>query len=855
MSYNLNINIAIVGCISSGKSTLLNSIFIEHYSNMRIKRDTMVPQVYKETNDQTLYKNVDDILKENSLVNKKYQVESDDEFKKEDCKEVIHYISKNKNFINMPENINIHYYDIPGLNDCSTKDIYYEWFDENFYIFDIIIFIVDINSAMNTSDEKDILNKVKANILDIKEKQNRDVKLVVLVNKCDDLSFSNRQKKKFTNFKCNGGYFALSDDELDEMYKQILTVFDTSLKDTGIDYHIMPISAIDIFVYRHLQTKPDKELDEKLLNKFGENEFGKRKWKKMDLKEKKKMIYDHFKDEDNYIDVLKNTGFNNMINTIENILNSDNQYDIFRKKIQNRLSKLVIPLPIPLPKDDDNDDYIIIDINSLIEKYNKLHLEITEINYIYKKESYTSSSSSSSPSNKKESNLYELFIISIVENITKFINNYIKLENNTPEDIKHLEYYKNILKKFYINDTIVNYKISINDSYLQAFRGKTETVHASPMFECGGCGATTTNREVDGEMLVVHILVNHTCPDCADGIELCSDCSVCAKCNPSIPTKVAFGKTTKNIKYVVDIALEHLTNLQNEYYISKMDCYEEAYTDFPNNLTDNYLEKLNENGYDEFDELIDNVFKLCLGQKDYNCDFNKIYFEYAEENRFIKFCEYVVDKHKYPLVKLLKHLEYWLLNRYIINRQVGHNHTDNKYNTMYPYLLNYKLNIGECKYSDIFYKKLFIMNTNAMYLDIEIADLDLIENEDMILQVFNYYRKQNMLLKYVVTEEEEAVAVAVVKEEDVVLVKKEEAVAVVVVKEEDMMLVKEEVPCRAADQANFWDTAKGVWDEKSIREELAHYARVDAVVVAAAREMDAVVAAVAVVEEDFGDDY
>jgi GTPase Era involved in 16S rRNA processing len=49
----MNINIAIVGCISCGKSTLLNSIFIEQYSHMRIKRDTMVPQVYIESDDRS----------------------------------------------------------------------------------------------------------------------------------------------------------------------------------------------------------------------------------------------------------------------------------------------------------------------------------------------------------------------------------------------------------------------------------------------------------------------------------------------------------------------------------------------------------------------------------------------------------------------------------------------------------------------------------------------------------------------------------------------------------------------------------------------------------------------------------
>ena len=40
------INIGIIGCVSSGKSTTLNSFFCDTYSDMNIKRTTMTPQVY-----------------------------------------------------------------------------------------------------------------------------------------------------------------------------------------------------------------------------------------------------------------------------------------------------------------------------------------------------------------------------------------------------------------------------------------------------------------------------------------------------------------------------------------------------------------------------------------------------------------------------------------------------------------------------------------------------------------------------------------------------------------------------------------------------------------------------------------
>ena len=43
------INVAIIGSISVGKSTLLNTIFTETYSDCKYKRTTMTPQIYYES--------------------------------------------------------------------------------------------------------------------------------------------------------------------------------------------------------------------------------------------------------------------------------------------------------------------------------------------------------------------------------------------------------------------------------------------------------------------------------------------------------------------------------------------------------------------------------------------------------------------------------------------------------------------------------------------------------------------------------------------------------------------------------------------------------------------------------------
>ena len=51
MSHRNEINIAIIGTVSAGKSTLMNTLFTNQYSDMKIKRTTMQPQVYYEVND------------------------------------------------------------------------------------------------------------------------------------------------------------------------------------------------------------------------------------------------------------------------------------------------------------------------------------------------------------------------------------------------------------------------------------------------------------------------------------------------------------------------------------------------------------------------------------------------------------------------------------------------------------------------------------------------------------------------------------------------------------------------------------------------------------------------------------
>ena len=208
------INFGIIGCVSSGKSTLLNSLFCDTYSDMKIKRTTMIPQVYQC--DPKIDKNksyAKEIRKQNEEINKKIieQTENKKALIIEDCYEKVYKVSPIEQFITLPSNINVAIFDIPGLNDSQTKDTYFAYLNQNFYKFDYILFVIDIQSALNTSDEMSILQLIKKNITNIKDKYNKDIKLLIVCNKCDNMDWNKTTKQ-----------LVMDEPELEEMYEQIV---------------------------------------------------------------------------------------------------------------------------------------------------------------------------------------------------------------------------------------------------------------------------------------------------------------------------------------------------------------------------------------------------------------------------------------------------------------------------------------------------------------------------------------------------------------------------------------------------------------------------------------------------------
>jgi predicted GTPase len=355
------INIAIVGPVSAGKSTLMNTLFTNQYSDMKIKRTTMTPQVYLETNDLpenmiTLSNEIKESNREiNQLLIKKS--ENNETILYSDIKESKYFIPRVHKLIEMPKDVYLTIYDIPGLNDSKTKNIYFQYMNDNFYKFDIIIFVIDINSALNTSDEIDILNNIIQGSKDNYDNYDIRNKVIILANKCDNLVLDSNN-------------ILMMEDEYQEMFDQIKTIVNTQVNELfpQLQYTILPISCEDSYIYRMYDRDPDMDLDLRYINKFGYNQCGRNNWNRLSEEVRKSKIK-KLMSEINIDEVLKLSGFLDFKNVLNEYLNPEDQIKYLVLHIDQVIS--------------DIEGYHMLDISNDINEFKNLKSKIEDIYKTY----------------------------------------------------------------------------------------------------------------------------------------------------------------------------------------------------------------------------------------------------------------------------------------------------------------------------------------------------------------------------------------------------------------------------------------------------------------------------------------
>jgi GTPase SAR1 family protein len=190
ISFNLaraSLNIVIVGEVSCGKTTLLNSLFVRPFGNIFKAKTTMSVNIFKVTKSAFSHNYMGKLAKrysdKSNQYNKRYSKTSEHKIKNIEEFDMssndIPDLNKHKLELNV--------IDIPGFNDGDSNDLLVDWFKRQSYLFDIILFVIDINSSLNTKSEIELLDIV------LKRAAINKLKIIFLLNKFDDLEDQEHQ--------------------------------------------------------------------------------------------------------------------------------------------------------------------------------------------------------------------------------------------------------------------------------------------------------------------------------------------------------------------------------------------------------------------------------------------------------------------------------------------------------------------------------------------------------------------------------------------------------------------------------------------------------------------------------------
>lgn len=355
------INIALMGGVNAGKSTTLNSISGQTLAHCHFRRATMVPVVYVETETNTCDR--DAVYRKISQKNKEIieKTEAGEQVPKEEYGEMTFGVGKLD--MKISDDANIAVYDIPGLNDLLTSQIYYDYLDSSFHKFNIVIFFVDIRSGLNTSDEYAILDFITTMTKHQRDNNGRDIHTLVVVNKADDM-----QLKPGTDEVMVTG-------ELQEMFDHVHRTVSDEFRRKSIEKQligIIPLCAYDAYLYGMVKKFGDDfKLTPEQILKIGTNETGKR-FSTFTPEEQSAKVYNILNDTRFVDTMIQLSGFAKFEQILRKfLLKNDNGK---RLRIDNILYELK-GLPV-ISRDDYRNT---VSLRSLIQRYTKVYKPLERI--------------------------------------------------------------------------------------------------------------------------------------------------------------------------------------------------------------------------------------------------------------------------------------------------------------------------------------------------------------------------------------------------------------------------------------------------------------------------------------------
>jgi GTPase SAR1 family protein len=293
-----DIKVALMGYVSAGKTTVLNTLLRDKFGEVAMRRATASVNYYcvVATNnsassspaqgDWSPAQTATEILQQTVLNNQRLRnAEVDDVEEAWFDVELEHALCDN-----MRDDTRLVVVDIPGINEAGSKSKYKDYIANKWHTFDCVMVVMDGRQGANTDEQVELLRLAKSHCDSI-----RSVPVIVLGNKIDDpedeeqaMMVSDVQDVVKTVFQMEDPAKALA--EALEKARGCADRGDVPVPSALF----LPVSAIQAFIYQagsRLTSEQFKGFDAKLIDKFGKDHFGIR-WRRMDDEQKIESVFD-----------------------------------------------------------------------------------------------------------------------------------------------------------------------------------------------------------------------------------------------------------------------------------------------------------------------------------------------------------------------------------------------------------------------------------------------------------------------------------------------------------------------------------------------------------------------------------
>ena len=323
LASDLEIRVAIIGNVSVGKTTVLNALLKDKFSEVSMKRTTAGINLFRISTKQQ--ENIDkkgsgganhggDVRSANYTLE---QITQDNSVLRQstELQEQTFEIALDEPLVEMRNDTKLVLIDVPGINEAGTSHKYKDYLIKNWHSFHCVVVVVDGLQGVNTEEQVQVLEFAK-----VQRQVSKWLPLIILLNKIDDPIIQEEQQVLVNETTQAIEQLFDTPDRVGSLSQivghTVRPVYESMARNVPV---VIPLSAKKAYIFRVASNLTLDEfktkIEESLVNKLGPDYYG-RQWRSFGKEERYEKAYEMIRDRKEYKEGIKENRFDHFLSAL-----------------------------------------------------------------------------------------------------------------------------------------------------------------------------------------------------------------------------------------------------------------------------------------------------------------------------------------------------------------------------------------------------------------------------------------------------------------------------------------------------------------------------------------------------------